>query len=136
MSSIAITAGVVATFSRRAILSTRLCWRVRSLVGFLLLACGVFSFDCFCSGEGHGGQRASEDTGVPVRPNHIGKDLLLNIVDDQKAIWTSPARLRFKDMKWIVPLGGLTAGLIAFDSDIFSQRKRAYGLDFSGQNVL
>ena len=95
-----------------------LCWRVRSLVVLLLLAAVSSPSIVLAQEKSTEAQRAAQDTGVPVRPNRIGKDLLLNIVDDQKAIWTSPARLRFKDLKWIVPLGGLTAGLIAFDSDI------------------
>jgi hypothetical protein len=99
-------------------LSTRFCWRARSLVALLLLAAVSSPSFVMAQEKSTEAQRAAQDTGVPGRPNRIGKDLLLNIVDDQKAIWTSPARLRFKDLKWIVPLGGLTAGLIAFDSDI------------------
>jgi membrane-associated phospholipid phosphatase len=34
---------------------------------------------------------------------------------DQKQIWTSPARARFADATWLVPLAGLTAGLFATD---------------------
>ncbi len=47
--------------------------------------------------------------------NSLGLPLLKNIALDQKAIWTSPARLRFTDAVWLVPLGGLTAGLLATD---------------------
>src|SRR5260370_34871817 len=41
----------------------------------------------------------------------LGKDFLL----DQKQIWTSPARLRFSDTEWLVPLSGITAGLFVTD---------------------
>ncbi len=34
---------------------------------------------------------------------------------DQKHIWTSPARTRLADATWLVPLGGLAAGLFATD---------------------
>ena len=42
-----------------------------------------------------------------------GKDFLL----DQKQIWTSPARVRFSDTEWLVPLSGITAGLMVTDHD-------------------
>jgi membrane-associated phospholipid phosphatase len=37
---------------------------------------------------------------------------------DQKAIWTSPARIRIPEATWLVPLGGFAAGLLATDSDM------------------
>jgi len=37
---------------------------------------------------------------------------------DQKAMWTSPAHIRFPDATWLVPLGGFTAGLFATDTDV------------------
>ncbi len=43
----------------------------------------------------------------------LGKDFLL----DQKQIWTSPARVRFSDAQWLVPLSGFTAGLMVTDRD-------------------
>src|SRR5216684_2840147 len=43
--------------------------------------------------------------------------LVGRFVDDQKQIWTSPARLRFPDAEWLVPLSGITAGLIVTDRD-------------------
>ena len=41
--------------------------------------------------------------------------LLVDFAQDQKQIWTSPARLRFADAAWLVPLGGITAGLLVTD---------------------
>src|SRR5713226_715435 len=43
--------------------------------------------------------------------------LLGRFLDDQRGIWTSPTRLRFSDTEWLVPLGGITAGLFATDRD-------------------
>ena len=43
----------------------------------------------------------------------LGKDFL----QDQKQIWTSPARLRFIDADWLVPMAGFTAGLFVTDRD-------------------
>ncbi len=38
--------------------------------------------------------------------------------NDQVGIWTSPARVRFSDASWLVPLGGFAAALFATDSDV------------------
>jgi membrane-associated phospholipid phosphatase len=38
-----------------------------------------------------------------------------DFLEDQKEIWSSPARVRFSDATWLVPLGGLAAGLFATD---------------------
>src|SRR6202158_1183078 len=50
----------------------------------------------------------------------LGQDLLL----DQKQIWTSPARLRFSDTDWLVPLSGITAGLLVTDRDFHTHLKQ------------
>jgi membrane-associated phospholipid phosphatase len=38
-----------------------------------------------------------------------------DFVQDQKNIWTSPARIRLVDARWLVPLAGITAGLFVTD---------------------
>src|SRR6266436_2153382 len=43
----------------------------------------------------------------------LGKRFL----EDQEQIWTSPAKIRFSDTQWLVPLSGITAGLFVTDSD-------------------
>jgi membrane-associated phospholipid phosphatase len=45
------------------------------------------------------------------------KGLVGRFVGDQREIWTSPARLRFSDTEWLVPLSGITAGLLVTDRD-------------------
>jgi membrane-associated phospholipid phosphatase len=40
---------------------------------------------------------------------------IADFLEDQKQIWTSPARIRLSDANWLVPLGGITAGLFATD---------------------
>jgi len=40
---------------------------------------------------------------------------LRNILNDQRAIWTSPFRMGRGDMKWVAPLGLTTLALIATD---------------------
>jgi hypothetical protein len=47
----------------------------------------------------------------------LGKEFLM----DQKQIWTSPAKIRFSDTQWLVPLTGITAGLIVTDADYSRQ---------------
>lgn len=43
------------------------------------------------------------------------KKFLINILDDQRAIWTSPFHLQKADAKWLAPLGLSTIALIATD---------------------
>jgi membrane-associated phospholipid phosphatase len=40
---------------------------------------------------------------------------IADFVGDQKQIWTSPSRTRWSDATWLVPLGGITAGLFVTD---------------------
>src|SRR6266850_255577 len=42
--------------------------------------------------------------------------LVGRFVRDQGEIWTSPAKLRFSDTEWLVPLSGVTAGLFVTDA--------------------
>jgi hypothetical protein len=49
--------------------------------------------------------------------DHGVKGLGKAFLEDQKQIWTSPARLRFVDADWLVPAAGFTAGLFVTDSD-------------------
>ncbi|HSZ02835.1 MAG TPA: capsule assembly Wzi family protein [Terriglobales bacterium] len=48
--------------------------------------------------------------------NRLVSPFLKHIADDQKQFWTSPARFRTKDLKWILPAAGITAAFIASDS--------------------
>lgn len=52
---------------------------------------------------------AQRDSLTPV------KNLFVEFGQDQKQIWTSPARIRFADAGWLVPLGGIAAGFFATD---------------------
>src|SRR6266436_5584315 len=47
--------------------------------------------------------------------------LVGKFVRDQREIWTSPAKLRFSDTEWLVPVSCITAGLFVTDRD-FSKR--------------
>src|SRR5882724_10626479 len=46
---------------------------------------------------------------------------LKNFAQDQKEIWTSPLKLRVADLNWLLPLAGVTAGLIVSDSELSSR---------------
>lgn len=48
--------------------------------------------------------------------NRLLRPFIKHIGHDQKEFWTSPARFRVKDLKWIAPLAGVTAAFIASDS--------------------
>src|SRR5256886_1088686 len=43
--------------------------------------------------------------------------LARDFLGDQERIWTSPAKLRFSDTEWLLPLSGITAGLFVTDRD-------------------
>ena len=63
--------------------------------------------------EGAGGSL----DGREFRETRLGLSLLQNIARDQREIWTSPERLRFSDLQWLVPVGGFAAGLLVTDRD-------------------
>ena len=42
----------------------------------------------------------------------------LDLLKDQKQLWTAPFRLHFSDTAWLVPLSGITAGLLVTDTDV------------------
>lgn len=48
--------------------------------------------------------------------NRLVSPFLKHLVGDQEQFWTSPARLRSKDLKWILPGAGVIAAFIASDS--------------------
>ena len=70
----------------------------------------------------------SSKTDVPAEAKAVRKTsqrmqtgLVRRFIGDQREIWTSPAKLRFSDTEWLVPLSGVTAGLFVTDHD-FSKR--------------
>jgi Capsule assembly protein Wzi/PAP2 superfamily len=59
-----------------------------------------------------------DDETDAVGPPRSFRDAAKDILIDQKEIWTSPARLRFSDIDWLVPASGIAAGLFVTDSDV------------------
>jgi membrane-associated phospholipid phosphatase len=51
------------------------------------------------------------------QPDVTVKGLPMRVVKDQKAIWTSPAHIKIKDLDWLVPLAAGTGLAIATDRD-------------------
>ncbi|HEX8501335.1 MAG TPA: phosphatase PAP2 family protein [Pyrinomonadaceae bacterium] len=75
-------------------------------------------------------QQGPSPTPTPTPPAaSLERRFLKNVLRDQKAIWTSPLRLRGDDAKWLVPLTLATAGLVSTD------RRVAGSLDDSGAQV-
>ena len=76
------------------------------------------------STESHGEERSKETRSVvnlerdfSATSQHSLKRLPGDFLQDQREIWASPAKLRFSDTEWLVPLSGITAGLFVTDSD-------------------
>jgi hypothetical protein len=72
-------------------------------------------------------ERANSDADLdPGTISHSGiKGLGEDFLYDQKAIWTSPAKLRFSDAEWLVPASGLAAGLFVTDSEFSTHLSNA-----------
>lgn len=47
--------------------------------------------------------------------------LMRNLAQDQKAIWISPFKAKIEDLNWLVPMAGITAGLISADAELSSR---------------
>jgi len=84
--------------------------------------------------------QSSDNTAAPSTPtptptpvqrtvddSHYASDnpvkFLRNLAHDQKDIWTSPFKARVEDLNWIVPLAGVSIGLINADAELESRIK-------------
>jgi hypothetical protein len=60
-----------------------------------------------------------------VNDSHQASDnpvkFLRNLARDQKDIWTSPFKAKIEDLNWIVPLVGVSAGLLNADAELSSR---------------
>ncbi|HEY4678244.1 MAG TPA: capsule assembly Wzi family protein, partial [Candidatus Angelobacter sp.] len=63
------------------------------------------------------------------------KRMFLNIPGDQKAIWTSPFHIHATDSAWLLPLSGVTAGLIASDEHSMARARSNPDAITLGKNV-
>ncbi|HEY6274284.1 MAG TPA: phosphatase PAP2 family protein, partial [Terriglobales bacterium] len=46
---------------------------------------------------------------------------LRNFADDQRTLWTSPFKARIQDLNWLVPMAGVTVGLMNADAELSSR---------------
>jgi membrane-associated phospholipid phosphatase len=106
----------------------------RVSVACLLLAAMIViptTLLCQASGAGPRGQSPSGTVDAPQGEGHLNlpvptantkqshgiPKILREFGQDQKYVWTSPTRARFADVAWLVPLGGITAGLFVTDHE-------------------
>lgn len=61
-------------------------------------------------------------------------DVPRNFIEDQKAIWTSPVRVRARDLKWMAPLALGLGAAIATDHRAMSQTV-SQNIDFNNANI-
>lgn len=103
-------------------------WGKAVLSFFLVVAPQAVWSPCYALPQqpGAGPQREKSDAkrnsdAEPVEDpdydNSLGAHLLGRFVRDQEVIWTSPAHIRLVDVEWLMPLGLLTAGTLATDTD-------------------
>src|SRR5260370_30452440 len=61
-------------------------------------------------------------SGLELEPFESSKPGLTGLgkrfLEDQEQIWASPAKIRFSDAQWLVPVSGITAGLLVTDSHL------------------
>ena len=62
---------------------------------------------------------AADDAGndTSVKLSHNFRGLGARFLTDQKEIWVNPVKLRFTDLGWIIPVGGVTSTLLLTDKD-------------------
>ncbi len=63
-------------------------------------------------------------------PHPNESKFLIHLAQDQAAIWTSPFHLQPDDAKWLVPIGGIAAGLFATDP------QSSYAMRLDNQHAL
>lgn len=103
------------------------------LVGMQALANGQTSADSNVDQKSDGGQQTFNTVGQEARR------FTVNVLEDQKYIWTSPMRLRLRDAVWLTPLVGITTGLIMADRTASHEVTRSghqkLGNDFSNAGI-
>jgi hypothetical protein len=67
--------------------------------------------------------RDSQKTAGPRKPNFFRE-----LANEEKAIWLSPAKIRKKDLSWLVPLAAGTGILITYDRDLSGEIREDGGV--------
>lgn len=63
---------------------------------------------------------------LQVEDSRDPKTFLKHLLQDQKNIWTSPSRVKPRDAQWLVPLAGITTGLILTDRTAGYETARSF----------
>jgi hypothetical protein len=66
----------------------------------------------------------------------VRRDLKLfteGVMTDQQHIWTSPARMQFRDASWLVPFAGIATGLVMSDRTASHEMTRGDHRQFSNR---
>lgn len=87
-----------------------LAWRVLAGALLLVVPAGAPAQEAW---NGRSGSPSDTNSGL--------KNWLKRFADDQRQLWTSPARVRPQDATWMLALGGATAGLLVADHTIMQQ---------------
>ena len=113
--------------------------RVRMrLIAFVFLP--ILALSCYIRAQS--ADRSLPEAPQPQAQNTVAansavtlRNAPLDILKDQGAIWSSPVRLRERDLKWIVPLGLATTVAITTDHQVMSSEV-SHNPDFNHSNVL
>src|SRR5437773_1743390 len=94
---------------------------VRVLFLLLAVACGYAQNSATTDNAIISPPPAANEIPVVAAPIQIRRNPFVeetwSLVEDQKALLSSPAHMRFSDATWLVPLGGIMAGLFVTDND-------------------
>src|SRR5882724_5785807 len=109
--------------------SSRRLWDWKFAVVFLFLsfAPGTLGQTTATQSGGTTTSNQQNKSGIPAQADDNRHASLVpsvfakNLAQDQKEIWTSPFKLQIQDLNWLVPFAGVTAGLIASDSELSSR---------------
>lgn len=66
-------------------------------------------------------KRPSVEDENPQAASAEPRAFLRNFAGDQRTLWMSPFKARIQDMNWLVPMAGVTAGLINADAELSSR---------------
>src|SRR5437660_641036 len=98
------------------------------LPSFFILA--IIAFFFLLSPTGAAAFQASAE-----QDNTLGERYLKNLFSDQKAIWTSPAKIRQDHLPWLIPFVSISGGLFATDSNVARQVSSSPSLISNSRNL-
>ena len=98
------------------------CCRALILLFAATAAAWGQSLDSASAGAASLGAPVPGPTPKPAEESHEASanpvKFVRNVAYDQKVIWASPFKAKVEDLNWIIPLAGVTAGLINADAEL------------------